>query len=670
MGLVAGSPAISLELWLKAGSIIYGNFHFLIFFTKGSNMKLKKLNKALVAAGLVAGAAVSMPSQAVVMSDDGTGEVLIYPFYTVQGPAGAPRASLFTITNTTNKYKAVKVRFHEAHNSRDALDFNLYLSPKDVWTGVVSRDNDVAVLTTTDKSCTIPSSIMTGNTAFSKLAYTQTKNNDGGNQSGLRTNEGYLEVIEMGVIDDGAVINPSLTPTTGTPAEIAAGIDTFGEAIKHTDGLPGGAMGAGGVPVGCIALQASWAAGGTWDVTATADSTDFNNSHNDIDEPTGGLTGTALIVQPSTGTVAGYDATALKHFFDVTTPDATDLAVPGLLGNSFNDIHSFKDLNPAWANSRSIQTYPNLAMAFPQESEHYDAEALALDPTAVWGDGSMTSGAVESAANLLTVAVADTTGTAKGNARPVSAVLAKSSIINEYVLDKDAATGVDFRTDVVVTFPTKWYFTDNGLFKPGNDEDKKVVDDATDDNDPATGSAGLTAGIAPFTSQFVTESGQGTACEQFSISSGDAIGSIEGSIFDREEGVPTVAEVQTGGLVPSPAINEDAPDPTSNFFCHEANVMSINDGDILTSRIANGLDATVANSSDTTNSFNINFPEGFNSGWFEMKFDTVNNKMTPVSGGAGDVLGLPAVGFVVEGLVSGATGFEGNFTAAIPHKGK
>ncbi len=622
-------------------------------------MKLKKLNKALVAAGLVAGAAVSMPSQAVVMSDDGTGEVLIYPFYTVQGPAGAPRASLFTITNTKDEYKAVKVRFHEAHNSRDALDFNLYLSPFDVWTGVVSRSGDVAVLTTTDKSCTIPSSIMTNVNAFSTLAYTQTSNNDGGNQSGLRTNEGYLEVIEMGVVNQAAQINASLTTAAGaTPFNATTGaIDSFGEAIKHTNGMPGGSMGSSGVPVGCEALQASFAAGGVWDIAA------FDNTHAEVSQPTGGLMGSALIVQAATGTVAGYDATALKHFYDVGADNVFDASADGIAGNAnaFNDIHSFKDLNPVTANARSIQTSPNLAMAFPQASKHYDADAL-TDTDHLWAAAVplASAGVTASKVNVLDAAITDLADDAnngaanRANARPVSAVLAKESLINEYVLDQDAASGIDFRTDVVVTFPTKWYFTDNGLYLPGATAGERVTT-----TDPATDSDVEAVDLAPFTSQFVTEAGQGTACESFSIASADG-----GALFDREEGTPSAAVA--GGLVPSPAINTEA--PAGNSFCHEANVLTLNDGDILTSRIANGLDATVANSADAANSFNIDLPAGFTSGWFEMKFTDAGHTMNDTAGNP--VPGLPAVGFVVEGLVAGSTAFDGNFTAALPHKSR
>ena len=92
-------------------------------------------------------------------------------------------------------------------------------------------------------------------------------------------------------------------------------------------------------------------------------------------------------------------------------------------------------------------------------------------------------------------------------------------------------------------------------------------------------------------------------------------------------------------------------------------------GDLLTSRIANGLDATVANSATGTNAFNIDFPANFKSGWFEMAFDTAGTAtMTSTDGVV--VGGLPAVGFVVEGLVVGSELFEGNFTFALPHNSK
>ena len=45
----------------------------------------------------------------------------------------APYNTLLSVVNSTASAKAVKVRFLEGRNSREVLDFNLYLSAKDVW---------------------------------------------------------------------------------------------------------------------------------------------------------------------------------------------------------------------------------------------------------------------------------------------------------------------------------------------------------------------------------------------------------------------------------------------------------------------------------------------------------------------------------------------------------
>src|SRR5690606_15663619 len=90
----------------------------------------KKLLPLAMLAGL-AGAAGT--AQAVYLNSDGLGEALIYPFYTVEDGQN----TYVHIANTTDFYKAVKVRFLEGENSHEVLDFNLYLSPHDIWTGAI-----------------------------------------------------------------------------------------------------------------------------------------------------------------------------------------------------------------------------------------------------------------------------------------------------------------------------------------------------------------------------------------------------------------------------------------------------------------------------------------------------------------------------------------------------
>ena len=91
---------------------------------------------AAILAGIAGVAGISNMANAVYLNPDGLGSVLIYPYYTVNGG----NATLLSVVNTTNEGKAVKVRFLEAYNSREVLDFNLYLSPFDVWVAQVAAN--------------------------------------------------------------------------------------------------------------------------------------------------------------------------------------------------------------------------------------------------------------------------------------------------------------------------------------------------------------------------------------------------------------------------------------------------------------------------------------------------------------------------------------------------
>lgn len=87
------------------------------------------------------------------LNPGGVGHILTVPYYSAQ----ASNSTLFSIVNTdTQNGKAVKVRFRGAANSDDVLDFTLYLSPGDVWSAGVARNNGIAHLETSDNSCTDP----------------------------------------------------------------------------------------------------------------------------------------------------------------------------------------------------------------------------------------------------------------------------------------------------------------------------------------------------------------------------------------------------------------------------------------------------------------------------------------------------------------------------------
>ena len=127
-----------------------------------NTFKKKSLYAALAGASALG---VTGAAQAVSVNPDGLGQVLIYPYYTTQDKilGVSPFSSLLSVVNSTTSTKAVKVRFNEGRNSKEVLDFNLFLSPRDVWTAAVLAMPHVtgdrtygAGVASYDKSCTVP----------------------------------------------------------------------------------------------------------------------------------------------------------------------------------------------------------------------------------------------------------------------------------------------------------------------------------------------------------------------------------------------------------------------------------------------------------------------------------------------------------------------------------
>ncbi|MCU7886360.1 MAG: hypothetical protein KZQ82_19400, partial [Candidatus Thiodiazotropha sp. (ex Lucinoma annulata)] len=91
---------------------------------------------------------------AVHINHDRTGQVALLPYYTVNNNF----ITNFTITNTTGLWKVVRVRMLESRNSGDLLNFNVYLSPYDVWNGTLRKNPTTGLpnLISEDESCTYP----------------------------------------------------------------------------------------------------------------------------------------------------------------------------------------------------------------------------------------------------------------------------------------------------------------------------------------------------------------------------------------------------------------------------------------------------------------------------------------------------------------------------------
>ena len=81
-----------------------------------------------ICVAVAAALSAATSAEAVVLDPHGTGQVLIYPYYTVNAGFG----TLLSVVNTTLDGKALKVHVREGYDGRDVLVFNLYLSPFDV----------------------------------------------------------------------------------------------------------------------------------------------------------------------------------------------------------------------------------------------------------------------------------------------------------------------------------------------------------------------------------------------------------------------------------------------------------------------------------------------------------------------------------------------------------
>nr|WP_312371271.1 cell surface protein [Delftia acidovorans] len=89
-----------------------------------------------------------------VVTEGGTGHNLVVPYFNAQN---GNMTVLHLVNTDTNNGKAVKVRFRGAANSDDLLDFQVLLSPQDVWTAAVAQGPDGRLqLTTFDNTCTLP----------------------------------------------------------------------------------------------------------------------------------------------------------------------------------------------------------------------------------------------------------------------------------------------------------------------------------------------------------------------------------------------------------------------------------------------------------------------------------------------------------------------------------
>ena len=192
--------------------------------------------------GVGAGSLSLTDATSLQVSQGGIGHSLIVPYFNAQN---GNMTVLHVVNTDTVNGKAMKVRFRGALNSDDILDFQVFMSPGDVWTAAVSAGSDgVAAITTADGTCTLPALAKGVPQSFvvdrlnPALSAADKANN---------TREGYVEIFNMADIPldntsnslytaikhvngvapcTPSVLNSTLQNFTTEPAASSAGFNT------------------------------------------------------------------------------------------------------------------------------------------------------------------------------------------------------------------------------------------------------------------------------------------------------------------------------------------------------------------------------------------------------------------------------------------------------------
>ncbi|MEQ6308740.1 cell surface protein [Delftia acidovorans] len=336
------------------------------------------------------------------LAHGGVGHALVVPYFNAQNG----NATVLHLTNTdTVNGKAVKIRFRSAANSDDLLDFQIYLSPGDVWTGAVSANGtDGATLVSADNTCTVPA--LTKNVAVpfgTRRLNPSLSDADKANQ----TREGYVEIFNMADITSAAAWN----------ADGVAPVDLSGNrrsplytAVKHVNAV-------------APCSVAGSAARSLVDTVAVTNFTEPTAAQAGLQTPTSGLMADWYILNVAQTTTFSGAATAIQatgrgnfvHFPQVNQEAA------GVSANATTADPLFRTANVYGQDGKNIATAA-LAMNYsdlPDMSTPYT--------------GGVTDPRVQ-ASNLTTA-------------------LAATSVTNQYATDAI----ISAKTDWVFSMPTRRY---------------------------------------------------------------------------------------------------------------------------------------------------------------------------------------------------------------------
>ena len=244
----------------------------------------------------------------VAVNANGDGHILMVPYYTVQDG----NVTAFNIVNTdTTNGKAVKVRFRGASNSDDVLDFQVFLSPGDVWTAAVTADaNGLAQLVTADNSCTVPKIELNTPVPFIKDRLTKTGWTDA--DKNAQTREGYIEILNMADIDPIKQYNATTGQVKSDGTKIVADgsvASALYTATKHVNGVAPCSAATLALLDNIEPAKNNLVVGSAATVAQAENAAALQG----LVPPTGGLTGNWFIMNAEKSTTFSAAATAIKE---------------------------------------------------------------------------------------------------------------------------------------------------------------------------------------------------------------------------------------------------------------------------------------------------------------------------------------------------------------------
>ncbi|MES9925303.1 MAG: hypothetical protein ABW152_14525 [Candidatus Thiodiazotropha endolucinida] len=572
------------------------------------------IKSTMIAAVLLAAAATGV--NAVHLNLDGAGQIALLPYYTVNNNF----ITNLTVTNTTDLYKAVKVRFHESRIGMDVFDFNVYLAPYDVWNATLRLNASTGLpnLITEDETCTYPDKgQLQAGIDFSNI-YTATTDED--------LTEGYVEIIEMGVIADG--YGPSEDGSLYAEIDVSGSAEGVINAVAGdrsiVDGLRHDDM---GMPVDCSVVADAWSAGDVDEqingFESGALSTEgiaqdgggagapYADSLNaGLVAPTGGIKVYSIMLNVTSGAAFVQQATHIDHYTTVAQhyrpDDPVNSQLPSLASG---DVRRANMLSTDGNTVKSI----DLPLAEYDTGSVYD---IAPNPSIPMGS----------------------------NPLPVALVLSADAVSAPYFVKRS----VNGETDIVLTFPMRKH----GIWNSStltNDMDYDgpqiacvgTLNDGTNDGETITlESLSIQVNDYP-------HDGVGALCANAGYDT-NATPDIEVNFFyyDYEERAAEVVSSALGEGWPEPPILPPWYEKVS--LQRVVNVVSVN-------RAIGGNQSVLG--TPAANVLNWNLDPGFEEGWvtilatanYDYKTSLGIIAMTEIIGGIGDVggewTGVPVIGF-------------------------